>query len=715
MKKINLLLSVAVATLLNSADVNIKQGWQLLGNGSSQTTMNNFKKDSIKTVWSYDNRLNRWNAFSPDENISTIINNNNSIGNLYNIPQNSGFWVSANSADTVIIDDTKNIKAYNLKNGWQLLGTNIELDGFNNMSSSNQDIELIWSFDSSTQKWSAFSPKQSLKTLIEDNPNIDTLNLINSYSGFWVLTNNNDNLIIDDIKHDVQILQQTTKIANVSDAKNLFTQLREATNSLYNEDNSQDQSTIIGQQSKLITDKIEPVVESVANDLDNTVIALENSMTTFDSSIEGNFENVMNTIANRMESLESEMTVVENGNTVTITFNGATIVSVDNQGESNDTVTTTGNIVVSGTNYNLTITSLDYSDTTINFKASGTITGINNSSMTLTDMDITFDFDHAKEYTAQEIQNFEATFDGTITSANRSFRGQMILSESNKDNNKFIGTFTGASGEPSFEGTFTAKVDLDDAKEVDYGVTSIDQYDADISFDGTITAGTKQIKLTLGTKTFEDNNLEVAYAKNIEITNGNSFVKIANLNLTKKKNIDEDIFALANLQGFEISIKDSDGNYLKIDANISANNTPSLDNEIYFDGIYSYNNTTFTGKAYGNENRLKDTQSFKIEGSIVANGFEPFGIKIVGASTNGADDIYGMFIRGSDLNEYKLGFFIDENQAKLSDSNGVFGIENGDSQITIQDKDGNNLATYGESIGNTWEINYTDGSSETLF
>ena len=74
-----------------------------------------------------------------------------------------------------------------------------------------------------------------------------------------------------------------------------------------------------------------------------------------------------------------------------------------------------------------------------------------------------------------------------------------------------------------------------------------------------------------------------------------------------------------------------------------------------------------------------------------------------------------MFIRGSDLNEYKLGFFIDENQAKLSDSNGVFGIENGDSQITIQDKDGNNLATYGESIGNTWEINYTDGSSETLF
>jgi len=181
--------------------------------------MNSFKKDSINTVWKYDTRYNRWSAFSPDENISTIINNNNSIGNLYNIPQNSGFWVSANSADTVIIDDTKNIKAYNLKNGWQLLGTNIELDGFNNMSSSNQDIELIWSFDSSTQKWSAFSPKQSLKTLIEDNPNIDTLNLINSYSGFWVLTNNNDNLIIDDIKHDVQILQQTTKIANVSDAK----------------------------------------------------------------------------------------------------------------------------------------------------------------------------------------------------------------------------------------------------------------------------------------------------------------------------------------------------------------------------------------------------------------------------------------------------------------------------------------------------------------
>ncbi len=854
-----LMLSSIVATtvLLNATEttVDIKQGWQLVGNGSSITTMDNFKKNSIKTIWRYDNSYKRWSAFSSDENILASINSNTSIANLHNIPQNSGFWVNANSDDTITIDETNNIEAYNLKKGWQLLGTNVQIDNVDNVFNGSQDIDVAWSYDTSTQRWSAYSPNVDLQTLINNNSTIDTIQVLNANKGFWVLANNDTNLITDQIKTDVESLQNTTKTATVSDAKNLFTQLREAANSLYNDENSQDQTTIIGQQSKLISDKVEPVVESIASDLDNTVIALEDSFTAFDTSIEGNFDSVLNILFNRMANLDAEMQIVENGNTTTVSFNGATIVSVDNAGEENDSVTTTGDIIISDTDYNITITKLNYNGTKMSMKANGTITGINNSSMTLTDMDISFDIDHTQT-DSREFQNIEINYDGTTVSGGRTFRGQMTVSESDINNNKFIGTFTGLSGEPIFEGIIAAKVNLDDIKELEgyddiwlwsnslitltdtvgktefltksYGdynngsinfetqsfnasctttasyisevtkdntscanyvlniyntdmlydkvvkididnktypinsvwyqniengsstyyhsmyisnfgeidfnpqnsnyqanfnysdfrieeLKSIDDFNADISFDGTITDGTKQMKLTLGAKTFESNNLEVVYGQNIEITDGDSFIKIDNLQLTKKKNIDEDIFGLMDLQGFAISIKDHDGNDMTIDANISVSNTLTEDNEIYFDGVYSYNGTTFTGKASGVENSLKDTQSFKLEGSIVANGFEPFGVQVVGASTNEADDIYGLFTRGSGLNEYKLGFFIDENSAKLFDSNGVKGIDY-QTNLTIEDKDGNALATYGESSsGNTWEISYTDGTSETLF
>ena len=60
---------------------------------------------------------------------------------------------------------------------------------------------------------------------------------------------------------------------------------------------------------------------------------------------------------------------------------------------------------------------------------------------------------------------------------------------------------------------------------------------------------------------------------------------------------------------------------------------------------------------------------------------------------------------------------------KLADSNGVIATYTRDDtntsanvSFTLTDKDGSELASFGkDSTGNSWEVQYSDGSSETLY
>jgi hypothetical protein len=78
-----------------------------------------------------------------------------------------------------------NAHTFNLVKGWQLLGTNqdINVSVFN-----NSNIISVWTYDKNNKKWKAFLPNSSIDL---SKYNIDNLEKINKDEGFWVNAKSN--------------------------------------------------------------------------------------------------------------------------------------------------------------------------------------------------------------------------------------------------------------------------------------------------------------------------------------------------------------------------------------------------------------------------------------------------------------------------------------------------------------------------------------------
>lgn len=118
--------------------------------------------------------------------------------------------------------------------------------------------------------------------------------------------------------------------------------------------------------------------------------------------------------------------------------------------------------------------------------------------------------------------------------------------------------------------------------------------------------------------------------------------------------------------------------------------------------------------------RNEDKELFvsNIDAKITANGFVPFEFKYSGFESQMVSKSYALIQRGSD---YKialssLGTNGNHPTVKIVDTNGVISeFKTNDTTKTLKNKDGNTLATYGKTNGNSWEVTYSDNSSETLF
>ena len=104
MKKIVFGISIFVAmtiSSLNSQNLQIVPGWQLLGTISDVNITKSFNKSCIDIVWKYNTTSKSWSAYSPKNSIQDIINSINNISYLDTISQGVGFWVKANSSCTI--------------------------------------------------------------------------------------------------------------------------------------------------------------------------------------------------------------------------------------------------------------------------------------------------------------------------------------------------------------------------------------------------------------------------------------------------------------------------------------------------------------------------------------------------------------------------------------------------------------------------------------
>jgi hypothetical protein len=304
------------------------------------------------------------------------------------------------------------------------------------------------------------------------------------------------------LEEKVKPLLTPTNVATVADAKTMFNHLRETVNTFVDVDNIDTNTPIVvGAQATLITDKIEPKLEEISNSFEASSTALGDSVDAFSNSIKSDFDAVLTSIKTRLNAIGDateakssqenwEVTVGDDTlshtyskdandlATESYTFNGVTTTSVfdnkertDNKDDEFDvkSVVTSAPIVLKGTGYDLQVSSLSFLNNNASFKASGTITGANASTMQLNALDIAFDA-NPDEKEAKFFQKVEAKFEGKITAGTRSLEGSFVVSEANKKIS-LSGKYIGAS-DLSFEGNMNLDIDInelkDDREETDY-------------------------------------------------------------------------------------------------------------------------------------------------------------------------------------------------------------------------------------------------------
>jgi len=289
---------------------------------------------------------------------------------------------------------------------------------------------------------------------------------------------------VNKLKADVNVLVDSPKAgADVDDAKNMFNQLRESAMTFASDDESTGElnvSTILGTQEDAIDKHIEPALEAIGSDLNITTNALDASVEAFGDDLNASFDGVMQSINDRLSAIndfadtkednETWTKTLSNGDswahtytkdssgnkTETFSLNNQTITVVSES--SNDTnelksISTNGAIALKGDGYDLSLSTLSLSNSQVSLKASGSITGANGAEMTLNALDMTIGINPENE----NISNPSIKFDGIISANSRSLEGSLLVT------NKSItleGNYTGANGEPRFNGKIITTLDL---------------------------------------------------------------------------------------------------------------------------------------------------------------------------------------------------------------------------------------------------------------
>lgn len=292
---------------------------------------------------------------------------------------------------------------------------------------------------------------------------------------------------LSDIKEKVDSLLAVDEnlVADVDDAKNLVTQVREASTTFIDLDEhvKEQTDTIIGKESKVIEENIKPAVDKISTDFKETSVAMEDSIDAFNKSLDEDFVSVLGNstidgnIAKRFNALlreenedKDEWTTKANGDTLSytkttkdgittsvVTFNDDTITVVTKGNDNNDDEelqSVDGQINLSGENYDLKVTELTFKDGKASLVASGEIKGNNDSVMTLKTLELSLNVNQDEN----KLSNTTAKFDGKIVAGGRTLTGKLDITK-----NKLVldGTYTGLASEPAFVGKVVANLDVD--------------------------------------------------------------------------------------------------------------------------------------------------------------------------------------------------------------------------------------------------------------
>ncbi len=187
-------------------DFNYSIGWQMKGFGNYSTDINAsyiiFHNSHIKSLWTYKD--NTWHR----SYLHAVGTDNSSIPTISGISKNEGFWLQADANGTLDLVPAGTLNVLptfdmSLKRGWGMYGygTSISSVTFNNPL-----VSIVWKYDNQTDKWSAYSPEDAIKSRLI-SLGIDSIENIKPNDGFWVYAK--DNLQLNIITPDSPILADT--------------------------------------------------------------------------------------------------------------------------------------------------------------------------------------------------------------------------------------------------------------------------------------------------------------------------------------------------------------------------------------------------------------------------------------------------------------------------------------------------------------------------
>jgi hypothetical protein len=121
--------------------------------------------------------------------------------------------------------------------GWQMIGTGLPIEIESHDKLDNQEfVQLIWQYDNIANKWSAYSPKASIKKKIKQSSDIDLLTRLDPNKSAWIKVQDGQKFTLQTFQKDYQTIkgksswqmqysqqsQSTSQILDNGDIKSIF-------------------------------------------------------------------------------------------------------------------------------------------------------------------------------------------------------------------------------------------------------------------------------------------------------------------------------------------------------------------------------------------------------------------------------------------------------------------------------------------------------------
>jgi hypothetical protein len=169
-----------------SQSISVKTGWNLVGSYVDSASSVLSSNSNVQIAWSWDASTSTWKGVSSDSSIQSKIAS--ATEELTTINAGDGFWVKATSDTTLSLNGSELTDIKSLEDGWNLVSFKVEEDSnkVEDVFSSNNNLQTIWEYDNTNQKWKAWSNISAVQQLITDHSEIDTLTNIAQGKGYWI-------------------------------------------------------------------------------------------------------------------------------------------------------------------------------------------------------------------------------------------------------------------------------------------------------------------------------------------------------------------------------------------------------------------------------------------------------------------------------------------------------------------------------------------------